>query len=74
MLHLGQRWFTAGSTLESTLTLADELGRPGRAAGDQLRRPSATAMRSAFEARGHRVFADLQFYEWAALFERARAS
>ncbi len=71
VLHLGQRWFSNGSTLESTLTLAAELGRLGA--------PLVVSCASecdeyaqAFEERGHAVLRSLPFHHWVALFERAR--
>ncbi|HTX56806.1 MAG TPA: glycosyltransferase family 9 protein [Candidatus Acidoferrales bacterium] len=71
VLHLGQRWFSQGSTLESTLHLADEL----RAAGAPLVvscPEESDAVAPAFERRGHLVARGLPFFQWAALFERAR--
>jgi ADP-heptose:LPS heptosyltransferase len=71
VLHLGQRWFSNGSTLASTLALADEL--------TQLGAPLAVSCAAecdeyaqAFEARGHAVSRSLPFHHWAALFECAR--
>jgi ADP-heptose:LPS heptosyltransferase len=71
VLHLGQRWFSSGSTLESTLRLAGELA--------QLGAPLAVSCAAecdeyaqAFEARGHTVLRSLPFHQWVALFERAR--
>jgi ADP-heptose:LPS heptosyltransferase len=70
-LHLGQRWFAEGSTVESTLALAGELaalGHPFAISCASECEPYAVA----FASRGHRVFTGLQFFEWAALFEAAR--
>lgn len=71
VLHLGQRWFSNGSTLASTLALADDLA--------QLGAPLAVSCAAecdeyaqAFEARGHAVSRSLPFHQWVALFERAR--
>lgn len=71
VLHLGQRWFSAGSTLESTLRLADELAA--------LRHPFVVSCAAEceefahlFEERGHAVARSLPFHPWVALFERAR--
>jgi ADP-heptose:LPS heptosyltransferase len=71
VLHLGQRWFSSGSTLESTLRLADELRN--------LDAPLAVSCAAecddyahAFEAQGHAVSRSLPFHQWVALFERAR--
>ena len=70
VLHLGQRWFTTGSTLESTVQLARSLAR--------LRAPLVLSCPSecdpyaqAFESLGVPVMRDLPFFHWAALFERA---
>ncbi|HEY5340769.1 MAG TPA: glycosyltransferase family 9 protein, partial [Candidatus Aquilonibacter sp.] len=71
VLHLGQRWFASGSTLESTLTLADELAALGAPLAISCA-AECDGHAQAFEARGHRVLRDLEFYAWAALFERAR--
>lgn len=71
VLHLGQRWFSSGSTLESTLRLADEL----RELGVPLAISCAAecdGYAHAFEARGHTVSRALPFHQWVALFERAR--
>jgi ADP-heptose:LPS heptosyltransferase len=71
VLHLGQRWFTEGSTLESTLELADTLAALGPPFAISCPGESAE-YGGAFAARGHRVFDALGFFEWAALFEAAR--
>jgi len=70
VLHVGQRWFANGSTLESTLRLADDL------AG--LAPPLVVSCAAEcdgyapeFEARGHAVSRSLPFHRWVALFERA---
>ena len=70
VLHLGARWFSTGSTLASTLRLAEQLR--------ELRAPlvityAAECEREAatFEAAGHYVARALPFHQWAALFERA---
>ena len=71
VLHLGQRWFSNGSTLESTLALAAELSRFDLS----LVVSCATECddyAQAFEARGHTVLRSLPFHQWVALFERAR--
>jgi ADP-heptose:LPS heptosyltransferase len=71
VMHVGQRWFTGGSTLESTLRLAEEL----RALGAPLVisiAAEADDRAHAFEARGHVVARELPFHHWVALFERAR--
>ncbi len=71
VLHLGQRWFTTGSTLASTLALADEL----RALGYPLVLSCAAECdeyAAPFEQAGHTVMRQLEFHAWVALFERAR--
>jgi ADP-heptose:LPS heptosyltransferase len=70
VLHLGQRWFSGGSTSESTLRLADELAAVGPLAISCAE--ECASLGPVFEARGHRVMRRLGFYAWAALFERAR--
>jgi ADP-heptose:LPS heptosyltransferase len=71
VLHLGQRWFSNGSSLASTLALAGELA--------QLGAPFVVSCAAecdeyahAFEAHGHTVLRSLPFHHWVALFERAR--
>ncbi|HTU71860.1 MAG TPA: glycosyltransferase family 9 protein [Candidatus Baltobacteraceae bacterium] len=71
VLHLGQRWFSQGSTLAGTRHLAAEL----RELGAPLVISTAAETESfapAFEAQGHTVVRSLPFHQWAALFERAR--
>jgi ADP-heptose:LPS heptosyltransferase len=70
VLHLGARWFGPGSTLASTLHLAEQLRELGRPlvlsyASD------CEAEAAVFEAAGHAVVHSLSFHRWAALFERA---
>jgi ADP-heptose:LPS heptosyltransferase len=70
VLHLGLRWFHMGSTLESTLQLADEL----RAIGPPLVISCAADCEpyaQPFVDAGHTLLRDLPFHEWSALFERA---
>ncbi len=71
VVHLGQRWFTTGSTLESTLQLTRQLR--------ELDVPMVLSCADecevyapAFEGAGFTVARGLPFYQWAALFERAR--
>lgn len=71
VMHVGQRWFTGGSTLESTVRLAAEL----RAIGPPLVISIAAEsddVAHAFEATGNVVAYDLPFHHWVALFERSR--
>jgi ADP-heptose:LPS heptosyltransferase len=71
VLHLGQRWFREGSTLESTLTLADELAALGLPFAISCA-DECSEYAQPFASRGYRVYRGLRFYEWAALFEAAR--
>jgi ADP-heptose:LPS heptosyltransferase len=71
LLHVGQRWFTQGSTAESTLQLAEELAALGLPFAISIAAECA-GYAGAFVERGYRVFSGLAFYEWAALFEAAR--
>jgi len=73
VLHLGQRWFEEGSTLENTVELAREL----RALGVPLVITYAhecDEQARAFAAAGVAdvMLRDLSFHQWAAAFERAR--
>jgi len=71
VLHLGQRWFDRGSTLESTLLLVDRLAEFGpvvvtcaaecEGVGPAFERSSAVA----------RLLRGLPFHQWAAAFEAA---
>jgi ADP-heptose:LPS heptosyltransferase len=71
VMHVGQRWFTGGSTLESTLQLAHELRALGPSLVISLAAESDDRA-AAFEAAGHVVVRELPFHHWVALFERAR--
>jgi ADP-heptose:LPS heptosyltransferase len=71
VLHLGARWFSGGSTLESTVQLARELRQLGPLVLTYA--PESDAEAPAFERA---VVADamlrgLPFYHWAAVFESA---
>ena len=71
VLHIGERWFTDGSSLESTLALVGEL----RAIGLPLVVSCAHECRAYgahFGTVADAVAAELPFHQWAALFERAR--
>ncbi len=72
VLHLGQRWFADGSTLESTLCLAGRLARLGDLVITVA--PECADMAGAFEAAGQAavMLEGLSFFHWAAVFERAR--
>jgi ADP-heptose:LPS heptosyltransferase len=72
VFHLGQRWFSHGSTLEGTLAIVERLAALApvviTVASD------CEAMAPAFEAIAGvvRVVHGLPFHQWAAVFERAR--
>ena len=72
VFHLGQRWFSHGSTLEGTLAIVERLATLApvviTVASD------CEAMAPAFEASAGvaRVVHGLPFHQWAAVFERAR--
>jgi ADP-heptose:LPS heptosyltransferase len=72
VLHLGQRWFSNGSTLESTLSLAGRLARLGDLVITVA--PECAEVAGAFEAAGQAaaLLEGLSFFHWAAVFERAR--
>ncbi|HUA09404.1 MAG TPA: glycosyltransferase family 9 protein [Candidatus Acidoferrales bacterium] len=70
VLHVGQRWFTSGSTLASTLDLAGELRDLGVPMVVSCA-AEAEAYAQAFESRGHLVARNQPFHRWVALFERA---
>lgn len=72
VLHLGQRWFTDGSTLAGTVTIVEDLARLApvviTCAGD------CEAMAPVFESNPSvaRLVRGLPFHEWAAVLERGR--
>ncbi len=71
VLHLGARWFSSGSTAESTLALAQQLRE--RYGPFIVSCPEESELYARmFETRGFIVAHSLPFYTWAALFERAR--
>jgi ADP-heptose:LPS heptosyltransferase len=71
VLHLGQRWFQHGSTLESTLALLRRLGQLGEVVITVA--PECEALVGAFQAAGGyaALLEGLPFFQWAAVFERA---
>jgi len=71
VLHLGQRWFTDGSTLEGTLALVDELAKLAPVVITCARDSESSA--AMFEERASvvRLLRSLPFHEWAAVLERA---
>jgi ADP-heptose:LPS heptosyltransferase len=72
VLHLGQRWFSGGSTLENTLALVDELAKFAPVVITCARDSESSA--AIFEERASvaRLLRSLPFHEWAAVLERAR--
>jgi ADP-heptose:LPS heptosyltransferase len=72
VLHLGERWFGAGSNLESTIELARELRALGRPLAVTYA-PDCSVPATAIQAAGVAdvLLANLPFHQWAAAFERA---
>ena len=72
VVHLGQRWFRDGSTLPATLAIVKRLATFAPVVLTLARECEDVA--PAFEAAGDaaRLLLRLPFYEWAAVFERAR--
>ncbi len=72
VLHLGQRWFSGGSTLASTLALVDELAKSAPVVITCARDSEPSA--AVFEERASvaRLLRSLPFHQWAAVLERAR--
>jgi ADP-heptose:LPS heptosyltransferase len=70
VLHLGQRWFVDGSTLESTLALVRRLAELREVVVTVA--PECVDLVGAFEAAGGAavLLEGLPFFEWAAVFER----
>ncbi|HEV3152505.1 MAG TPA: glycosyltransferase family 9 protein [Candidatus Baltobacteraceae bacterium] len=73
VLHLGQRWFQDGSTLDSTLALMSELHRFGAPlVVTYAPECEQYAARIAESRSADMLLGGLPFYRWAAVFERAR--
>ncbi len=72
VLHLGQRWFSDGGTVENTLAVVDELARLAPVVITCPRESESNA--PLFETRPSvsRVLRALPFHQWAAVFEHAR--
>jgi ADP-heptose:LPS heptosyltransferase len=71
VLHLGDRWFHDGSTVESTQLLLDglaTLGRPLVVTTPKESLPQAAMLQP---PPGSTILAELPFFAWAAVFERA---
>jgi heptosyltransferase-3 len=72
VLHVAARWFRDGSTLESTLALAGELAALGPVVVTCADESKAQATAFEKSAAVTRCLRGLPFYQWAAVFERAR--
>ncbi|MDQ6823674.1 MAG: glycosyltransferase family 9 protein [Candidatus Eremiobacteraeota bacterium] len=73
VMHLGARWFSSGSTLDSTIELIRALGRFGLPVVVTYAPESGRYVERIAEARVADVLlGGLPFYRWAAVFERAR--
>jgi len=73
VVHLGLRWFTAGSTLESTIRLIGDLralGHPVVVTYAAECEPYVPAIAGARVADA--LLGGLPFHQWVAVFERAR--
>jgi ADP-heptose:LPS heptosyltransferase len=72
VLHLGHRWFEGGGTLESTIELVAQLGKFGPVVITVA--PECEEFVPAFERAGvaDSLLQGLPFFQWAAVFERAR--
>jgi ADP-heptose:LPS heptosyltransferase len=72
VVHLGKRWLSNGSTLEGTLSLVKTLSALGPVVITCPEESDEVA--PAFERSPGvaRVLRDLPFFQWAAVFERAR--
>lgn len=74
VVHLGQRWFARGSTLESTLQLMRDLRRFDLPLVATYAPESEQYVRAFADERVADVLLrGLAFHRWAAVFERARA-
>ncbi len=72
LIHLGQRWFSEGSTPESTLALIRELGALGRPMVLTCAHEcEGYADRIEAEGIGATLLRRLVFHQWAAAFERS---
>ncbi|MEO6914167.1 MAG: glycosyltransferase family 9 protein [Candidatus Baltobacteraceae bacterium] len=73
VLHLGLRWFRDGSTLESTIALIAALGRFGLPIVVTYAPEVEMYVESIARSRvADLLIGGLPFYQWAAVFERAR--
>jgi ADP-heptose:LPS heptosyltransferase len=73
VFHLGTRWFTQGSTLETTMQIVSELRAFGHPLvvtyGPECKEQAATILAAGI---ADAVVGGLPFHAWAAAFERAR--
>lgn len=73
VLHLGQRWFVEGSTLDSTLALMKQLRRFGVPLVVTYAPECEQYVKTIAESRlADVLLGGLPFYRWAAVLERAR--
>lgn len=73
VLHLGLRWFSVGSTLESTIALVRDLRALGHPVVVTYGQECAAQAAALDEARvADVVVGGFPFHQWAAAFERAR--
>lgn len=72
VMHLGARWFAGGSTVASTLELARRLRDLGPVVLTLAPECAAAAQPFQQPDVAERTFVGLPFFEWAAVFERAR--
>lgn len=73
VFHLGARWFSVGSTLESTIELLGTIRGLGAPVVVSCPEESSSQGRAIEQAGvADQVMRGLTFFEWAALFERAQ--
>jgi ADP-heptose:LPS heptosyltransferase len=72
VLHLGQRWFSGGSTLVNTLAMVKELAELAPVVITCARECEPQAPAFERDASVSRLVHGLAFHPWAAVFERAR--
>lgn len=72
VLHLGQRWFTDGSTLAGTVAIVEDLARLAPVVITCANDCEAVAPVFESNASVARLVRGLPFHEWAAVLERGR--
>jgi ADP-heptose:LPS heptosyltransferase len=72
VLHLGQRWFAEGSTLDGTLAIVEDLAALAPVVVTCARDSESMAPRFEANTKVSRLFRGLPFHQWAAVLERAR--